>query len=77
LAAGQKSEPFYSLLGLSETELPREKCPLGYIVFKIQGLGPSSASNPFNNGYGYLFLSRGDPGMDEQQYRYLPEKNIL
>jgi hypothetical protein len=76
-AAGQKLEPFSSLSSLKWNS--QETSAFWAILFSrfkgwIQELGPSSASNPFNNGYG--FLSRGDPGMDEQRYRYLQENNI-
>ena len=68
-AFGYKSIPFYSI-SLSDTELPVETCSSGYIIFRVEGMGPSTSTNPYNNGIGYVFMSRSFKGMDEVRYRY-------
>ena len=67
-AIGWKGRPFYSYGSLSETELPKDKCPKGYIVLKIKGLGALPSCNPFNEEHGYIFLSRKEKGMDKKKY---------
>jgi hypothetical protein len=37
------------MAGLSESELPKDKCPEGFTVMAVHGLSPSAASGPRPN----------------------------
>ena len=57
-AVGWKGRPFYSYGALTEKELPKESCPQGYIILKIEGLGALPSCNPFNKEHGYIFIKK-------------------
>ena len=72
-AIGWKGRPFYWYNALTEKELPKDKCEHGYILLKIEGMGGLPSSNPYNNEYGYFFLSRKEPGIDAIRYNIFKE----
>ena len=62
--AGLKGHPFHAFTGLSERELPTDKCPQGYVIWEIEGLALSSPTNPSNEEVGHVWFSHKQLGMD-------------
>jgi hypothetical protein len=75
-ASGERSQPFYTIAGLSESELPKDKCPGGFIVMIVHGMSPSAATDPFNEGIGYLCLMRSEKGAEQAKFTYW-RKHVL
>ena len=75
-ASGHRSQPFYTIAGLSEFELPRDKCPEGFLVMAIHGLSPSAATDPFDEKVGYVCLMRSQKGAEQVKFSYW-RKNVL
>ena len=46
-ASGHRSQPFHTIVGLSKSESPKDKCPKGFLVMAVHGLSPSAATDPF------------------------------
>jgi len=67
-ASGHRSQPFYTIAGLSDSELPADKCPEGFLVFSIQGLSPSASTDPFDEGTGYVCRTRSQKGVEQVKF---------
>jgi hypothetical protein len=69
-ASGHISQPFFTIVGLSESEFPKEKCPDGFIVMAIHGLSPLTATDPFDEGSGCVCLMRSQMGARQVKFSY-------
>jgi hypothetical protein len=65
----ERSQPFHTAVaGLSESELPKDKCPGGFTVMIVHGMSPSAATDPFDEGIGCLCLMRSETGAEQARF---------
>jgi hypothetical protein len=75
-ASGHRSQPFYTIAGLSDFELPKDECPEGFIVLAVHGLSPTAATDPFDQGIGCVCLMRSQKGAEQAKFSHW-RKNVL
>jgi hypothetical protein len=67
----------FSITNLSARELPYETCPEGFIVMRLEGLGPGASTNPYDTSFGYLCLMRSDGTAEPDTKRYAFLRDVV
>lgn len=76
-ADGTCGPAMFSVTNLSARELPYDTCPEGFIVMKLEGLGPGASTNPYDTSVGYLCLMRSDGTAEPDTKRYAFLRDVV
>jgi hypothetical protein len=76
-ADGTCGPAMFSITNLSARELSYYTCPEGFIVMKLEGLGPGASTNPYDRSVGYLCLMRSDGTAEPDTKRFAFLRDVV